>query len=117
MSDELDTVTKVGGGLLGGGGLGFWLFKRWARAEERLQEKEFRAVRSELALARKDIARQEQEAMKLREELGKLRERMEGMSGAYRPELQSLQTRVGRLEGAAGIIGDGAATVPKLEEP
>lgn len=107
MSDELDTAAKVGTGLAGGGGLVFWLMKRLARAHERLQDKEFRSVRNELQLARKDIARQESELLKLRE-------RIEGLSSAYRPELLSLQTRVGRLEGAAGVIGDGAA-VPEVK--
>lgn len=84
MSDDLDTAAKVGGGVLGGGTIIGFLLKMV-------------------------LGNQEREIAELRAEVAKLRERQDGMSNAYRPELQGLQTRVGRLEGASGLVGDGAA--------
>lgn len=83
MSDELDTVTKLGGGALGGAGIVGLLLKLL-----------FGGVQRELA--------------ELRSEVAKLRERTDGISSAYRPELQGLQVRVGRLEGRSGLIGEGS---------
>lgn len=78
MSDELDTVAKVGG-IAGGGGafvaFGVWLAKRFVRKSDRLEAEEKAAMVAAL--------------LELKAENKQLRERIEGGLGAHRAQLEA----------------------------
>lgn len=85
MSDELDTATKVGGGLIGGP-LAIWFFKRFVNQGDRAERKVAAAQESRIIHCEKALEAHRELIATLNAKVVELDTRLKFREGAYGSE-------------------------------